>query len=221
MDGWFRAVHLACASLLLAACAAAPGSDAHKGLGQDASQGAAALVVWVPDRARGRLWLQFEKRNAQGEATGIPVSVLVETPSGPPSVNAAAPRAGWKAVTIAFPLAPGGHLLSRWVGEVEGGKTVVSPFVGWAFDVQRGQLVHLGHLDLRIDDLQDQSAPYRMTARPAGPADLERVQHAFAALRGYPARPAGLSDGRAVTGVARLGGTKVRNVDNNISVHIP
>src|SRR5438045_4775110 len=105
---------LALGCLVAAGCASPPGADSHKALGQDAKQGAVALTVWMPEHVKGSLWLQFERRNAQGQATGIPVSVLVQDPT-PPWRQPLPTRPGWRSYLVAFPAQPAGYVLSRWV----------------------------------------------------------------------------------------------------------
>ena len=127
-----------------------------------------AVLLWVPDAYRkGDIWLQFERRNAQGQPTGIPISVAVGSDAGPST--RLPQRPGLQARVAAVPL--GGYFLSRWVAAIEPARSAISSWIGWGFEVEAGQAVHMGRLELSLQPVQVQgqevaSASTRPPQRP-------------------------------------------------------
>lgn len=210
---------LAALLALAAGCATPPGSDLHEQVGKDASQGTIAMAVWLPEHVKGPLWLQFEKRNAQGQPTGIPVSVLVGSPQKyqPQSLPT---RPGWRGYSLALPVAPGGYVFSRWLGEVDG-KTpaATSAYVGWPFDVAQGKMAFLGHISLDIDPVKpaDTALAYRIRSVDGTAQDVALVRRNIEATRTQPWQAVSLSGGAVAMGTAALGGTANILIQNTLN----
>ena len=210
---------LAAILLAMAGCATPPGSDAHRGLGQKPDEAAVAALVWVPDSVEGPVWMQFERRNAAGAPTGLPVSVLVIPPQ---QVWHDLPqRPGWRSHLVAFPLPPGGHVLSRWVAQMEGHGMVVSGYVGWPFDALAGSLVHLGQITLDIQARRYRPVTYQLRTAPAAQADADLVRRNLDALVAWPWTSAPGFGAAEVSGSAAISGTSDTLLQPNTSVYIP
>jgi hypothetical protein len=199
------------AVLGLAGCAAPPGSDLHMQVGRQPDQAAVAVVVWLPERELTAAWLQFEKRDGEGKPTGVPLSVLLQPPSGPaPQLPA---RPGWQPRLAALPLAPGRYVVSRWVGELAGGKSVVSARIDWTFETQAAAGVHLGQFELALGAPRDGAIEYRLRALPATPADVAMLRGWLPAASRLPWRPVPWPEARSAGDTARVGGTSVRSIN--------
>lgn len=205
--------------LALMGCVTQPGSELHKGFGKTEGQGSVALTVWLPSHVKGPLWLQFERRNAQGRPTGIPVSILLDAPQQPMR-EALPPRAGWRGHILALPLPPGGFVVSRWLGDIDGkGVATTSAYIGWSFDVTAGQLTHLGHLSLDIAAPADGVVNYSMRANDATAADVDLAKVHFEALRQQTWLATSLSNGTVASGTAMQGGTSRVLTPNTINYY--
>lgn len=122
---------------------------------------------------------------------------------------------------MAFPLPEGEYVYSRWLAELDDGRTAVSAHVGWPFQVRDHQLVHLGHVSLAWRHPSPDKLAYQLTAIEAQPADSALLQRHLDVLRTFSPKAATFfARGGAASGVATIVRSSFRTIESSTSVYV-
>jgi hypothetical protein len=213
---------LACTLMLvgLGGCAEPPAGARHREIAQGRVDCAIAVLVWLPAALHRPVWLQFEEVDGRGNPVDLPSSVFLADPE-PAWPQSLPTLEAWHSYLVAFPARPGTYALSRWVGEIERGRTAVSNPIGWRFEVTRGAVTHLGQLMLHIEQVTGQKPVFTLRSRRATREDLQLLRSNIEGLRTLEAVAAPELASVTARGTATDSGTAFNLFQSSMTVYVP